>query len=54
MQHTSLPTLLILLAAFNAQQAISAISPWFMPFLIALAVIGLAALLQQDDDNDRA
>jgi len=54
MHRISLLMLLVLISAYNAQQAINAETLWYSPFLIALAVIVLAALLQQerrDDDN---
>lgn len=52
MQRTSLLMLLVLLTAYNAQQAIEERSFWYSPFLIALAVIAFAALLQQEKRND--
>lgn len=52
MQRISLLMLLVLLSAYNAQQTIDAQTVWYSPFLIALAVIALAALLQQEKRDD--
>jgi hypothetical protein len=52
MQRTSLLMLLVLLTAYNTQQALEERLVWYSPFLIALAVIVFAALLQQDKRND--
>ena len=54
MQRSPLLMLVTLLTAFNMARAIDDIAPWYTPFLIGLAVIGLAALLIRNDRNDPA
>jgi hypothetical protein len=44
--------LLVLLAAYNTQQALAQPRLWYSPFLSALAVIVFAALLQQVKRHD--
>jgi hypothetical protein len=52
MQRTALLLVFILIIAITGMQALSGALAWYSPFLVALGVILLAALLQHPPQQD--